>query len=122
MNSDSLLFRQVHPNFYPDGQLSSQAFIPFPKDEGQLSVYDGDMITPEQSFVHYTQTVGFASVGVWGLTNAEVASTGLTSRPDPQPDFAEHAVIDFGTMSEKECRKFAKKLKFLAVNRGRLHP
>jgi len=42
MNDQTLLLRQVHPNFLPDGELSSQAFYPFPKDNGRLSVYDGD--------------------------------------------------------------------------------
>jgi hypothetical protein len=32
MTSATMLLRQVHPDFIPDGQLTSQAFIPFPKD------------------------------------------------------------------------------------------
>ena len=117
-----LLLRQVHPNFLTDGQLTSQAFSPFPKDKGKLSVYDGRLISPAQSFEHYTQKQELESVGVWGISNAEVIDTGLISKPDPLPGSPAHALVDFGIASDKECRKFAKKLKAFAVARGRLYP
>ncbi len=121
MNDDTVLLRQVHPNFMSKGIVSSQAFIPFPKDEGQLSVYDGDMIEPRMSYEHYTAKLGFQSVGVWGVSCAEVRETGLTSASNPLPDFPAHALINFGTVSDKECRKLAKRLKAAAVNRGCLY-
>jgi hypothetical protein len=121
MKPDSILFRQVHPNFFPNGKLSSQAFVPFPKDEGKLSVYDGDLVSAAESFVHYTEQLQFESVGVWGVANAEVGVTGLTSTPDPLPDSPAHALVDFGNASDKECRKLAKKLKAFANSRGCLH-
>jgi len=121
MKADSLLLRQVHPHFFPDGQLSSQAFFPFPKDNGKLSVYDGNLISPVESFVHYTQKLGYQSVGVWGISNGEVLATGLRSAQDPLPDSPAHALINFGKASNKECRKLAKKLKALALARGILH-
>ena len=122
MKADSLLLRQVHPTFILNEQLTSQAFFPFPKDKGQLSVYDGDMVTPEESFVHFTKDLNLASVGAWGVTNAEVVMVGLTSRSDSLPLSPAHALIDFGTAPEKECRKLSKKLKGFAVSRGRLYP
>ena len=122
MKADSLLLRQVHPNFFPDEQLSSQAFFPFPKDQGKLSVYDGDIVTAEQSFLHYTKDLQCNSIGVWGITNIEVVTIGLTSRSDSLPLSPAHALVDFGTLSDKECRKFAKKLKAFALLRGRLYP
>ena len=121
MKMDSLLLRQVHPNFFQDGQLSSQAFSPSPKDKGKLSVYDGKLISPAQSFEHYTQKLGFQSVGVWGVNNVEVIETGLTSAPDPLPNSPAHALINFGNASDKECRKLAKKLKAFALARGVLY-
>jgi len=86
MKADSILLRQVHPNFFPGGQLSSQAFFPFPKDKGKLSVYDGLLISPAQSFEHYTRKQGLESVGVWGINDAEVirvfmAYTSQTGQP-----------------------------------------
>lgn len=118
MNSDTTLFRQVHPNFIPDGQLSSQAFVPFPKDQGKPSVYDGDRITAPESHHHFTEVLGLASDSVWGVTCAEVTSTGLTSSADPLEGFPSHSVIDFTTFPEKEFRKLAKRLKAFALKRG----
>jgi len=122
MKTDFLLLRQVHPNFFSSEQLSSQAFFPFPKDKGKLSVYNGQLISPAQSFENYTQKQRLKSVGVWGISNAEVIETGLTSEPDPLPDSPAHALINFGKASDKECRKLAKTLKGFAVTRGRLYP
>lgn len=121
MNDETLLLRQVHPNFFPDGEVSSQAFFPFPKDDGKLSVYDGDQITAEASYQHYAVTLGLESVGVWAVDGAEAVSVGLPHLSDPVSGNTAHAVIDFGTLAEKECRKLAKKLKKFAVDRGSLY-
>ena len=122
MTRETLLLRQVHPDFIPDGQLTSQAFMPFPKDKGKLSVYDGDQIGAAESHKHYSEVLGNASEGVWGVTCAEVADAGLTSLSDPLENFPSHALIDFTAHPEKHFRKLAKKLKISAIARGRLHP
>ena len=121
MNDQTLLLRQVHPNFLPEDELSSQAFYPFPKDHGRLSVYDGDQISVETSYRHYTVDLENSSAGVWGVNCGEVASAGLTSQLDPIPNSPAHACIDFGQRMDKECRKLAKKLKGFATVRGCLH-
>ena len=55
MYSDTLLLRQIHPDFVErDGQVSYVAFRPFPRDEGKLSAYDGDQVTAEAETVHQT--------------------------------------------------------------------
>lgn len=122
MNDQTLLLRQVNPQFLKDDLLSSQAFFPFPKDTGRLSVYDGDQSTPQSSFLHYTETLKLASVGVWAVAGSESSSLGLTNLPDPLPDSPAHAVIDFGQRSDKQCRKLAKLLRDFAIKRGCLHP
>ena len=71
IHTNFLFLRQVHPNFIQDGNLSSQAFFPFPKDKGKLSVYDGRIISPIQSFLHYTQKQNLSSAGVWGVSTTE---------------------------------------------------
>jgi len=121
MNPATTLFRQVHPDFIRDGQLSSQAFMPFPKDEGKLSVYDGDQISASESYRHYTESMCLKSAGAWGITCAEATAVGLTSAPDPLADFPSHAVIDFTAQPEKSFRKLAKKLKAFAIARGCLY-
>jgi hypothetical protein len=122
MNDQTNLLRQVHPHFIPDGELTSQAFLPFPKDEGRLSVYDGDQVNAEEAFQHYTSVLGNKSESVWGVTCSEVSSMGLASAPAPLGDFAAHAVIDFTLKPERQFRKLAKRLKSFASARGCLYP
>lgn len=121
MNSETLLLRQVHPNFLEDGRLSSQAFTPFPKDKDLLSVYDGDLISAKKAHAHYTEKLNFQSVGVWGVTCKEAEDNKLPSRSNPLENFDEHAVIDFTGKSSKTARKLAKKLRDLALTRGCLY-
>lgn len=64
MNPTTLLYRQVNPSWIQSGRVTSQAFKPTPKDERRLSVYDGDLITPADAWRHYTESLGFSSVGV----------------------------------------------------------
>lgn len=118
MTPETLLLRQAHPKFM-DGEFpTSQVFYPFPKDEGRLSVYDGDQIVPEDAHRHYTQVLANESHSVWGVSGAEAHSEGTAPMPDPLENFPSHALIDFQGLSEKACRKVAKKLKAHAVARG----
>ena len=121
MSPSTVLLRQIHPNFYPNGELTSQAFLPFPKDHGKPSVYDGDQISPADAFAHYTIILKNESCSVWGVACEEVQGVGLSSVSNPLPDFPSHALIDFSGRSEKECRKLAKLLKAIALTRGCLH-
>jgi hypothetical protein len=121
MNSDTTLFRQIHPKFIPDGQMTSQAFVPFPQDNAKLSVYDGDQISAAEAYRHYTETLTNKSEGVWGVTCSEVSSIALTSQPDPLPDSPHHAVVDFAGKTPKACRGLAKRLRDYACARGCLH-
>lgn len=121
MSPDTVLLRQAHPNFVPDGKISSQAFMPFPKDNGMPSVYDGDQISAAESHHHFTQVLNNLSIGVWGVTCSEVTAAGLTSRPDPLENFPAHAIIDFCAHPEKHFRKLAKKLRASAEERGCLY-
>jgi len=121
MNPQTTLLRQVHPDFIPDGQLTSQAFMPFPKDEGKLSVYDGEQTSAADSYKHYTEVLRNASDSVWGVTCAEVAEAGLTSVSAPLQSFQSHSLIDFTAHREKSFRKLAKRLKAFAIVRGCLY-
>jgi hypothetical protein len=118
MTSNTILLRQAHPKFM-DGELpTSQVFYPFPKDDGKLSVYDGDQISPDVAHNHYTEILKNESHSVWGISEAEARSEGTVPMPDPLEGFSSHALIDFQGMTDKECRKKAKKLKAHAVARG----
>jgi hypothetical protein len=122
MTDSTVLLRQIHPNFVQNGRPTSQAFRPTPKDEEKLSAYDGDQITAEASFQHYTTMRNLASIGAMGLTVAECLAESLPSRPDPLPDCPEHSVVDFAGFTDKDCHRKSKKLQAKAMERGWLHP
>ena len=120
MTGTTLLLRQIHPNFVQDGFASSLAFRPNDADQGLMSVYDGDLIAPEPSWLHYTTISQKKSAGVTALTVEECAADGLPARLDPKP-FPEHAVVDFTGADEKQWRAKSKKLQAKALARGWLH-
>lgn len=120
MTGNTLLLRQIHPSFVQNGFPTSQAFRPMPKDEFQLSVYDGDLIDAPAAWVHYTSVLGWESDGTMAITVEECTAEGLPARSDPEP-FPEHAIIDFSGLTDKECQRKGKKLQVKAVARGWLH-
>ena len=120
MNDATLLLRQIHPNFIHNGRVTSQAFRPTPKDKRKLSVYDGDLMPPEQAHRHYTQELALASAGVMAVSVKECRDIDLQPAPDPEP-FPEHAVIDFGDLPEKHIKTKSKILKSKATERGWLY-
>jgi hypothetical protein len=115
-----MLLRQVHPNFLKDGHVLSIAFRPFPRDDGQLSVYDGDQIDPEPSWEHFTNKLQRNSAGVWGVTVEESVACVLVAKPMPLDDFPSHAVIDFSAHEKKVMDAKAKQLAAKADARGGL--
>ena len=117
MNDGTFLVRQVSPSFVQLGRVTSQAFRPTPKDEGKLSAYDGDKITPEKSWVHYTTQLKHKSVGTLAVTVLECKQEALTASPDPD-EFPEHVVIDFSAVTASQAEKKSKKLRAVADARG----
>ena len=71
MTDQTLLLRQVHPVFVQEGRVTSQTFRPTPKDEYLLSAYNGDMITPEDSWKHFTGQSACRSAGVMAVLKGE---------------------------------------------------
>ena len=120
MNDATIVFRQIHPSFVQAGLPTSQAFRPTSKDEFKLSVYDGDLISPENAFQHYVNQLNLASVGVMGLAVTECTAVSLAVYSDPNR-FSEHALIDFSGLLDKYCRTKSKLLRDKAVQRGWLH-
>ncbi len=108
MNDATLLLRQIHPGFLQNDRVTSQAFRPTPKDEKKLSVYDGDLTTPGESYHHYTEKLGLSSTGVMAVSVKESRAIDLEPVSDPEP-FPEHVVIDFSALpSEKSIKTKAK--------------
>jgi hypothetical protein len=120
MNSDTLLLRQINPSFVQNGRVTSQAFRPTPKDENKLSVYDGDQITAEASWQHFTSNPLCRSVGVMAVSYAQCMEQTVPVVADGIP-FPEHAYFDFSGIKEGEIKKKAKALSVKAQERGWLY-
>ena len=116
MTSETLLLRQVNPGWVREGRISSRVFRPTPKDKKRLSVYDGDRITAQDAYRHYTRQ--FPSSGVVAVSVAECQQQDLPVASDPKPQFSEHAVIDFSAYSRSEIRRKSKILQCAAENRS----
>ncbi|GAB3560413.1 hypothetical protein [Spirosoma fluminis] len=128
MQDNTLLHRQVHPNFVQNKTVSTQAFLqqedvsslsftPKRDDNNLLSVYNGDKFTPEQSYSHYTQK--FISYGVLSISKSECESIEpLTANEDNDP-FDGHSHIDFSKVESKgKIKVKAQNLRDIAIKRG----
>jgi hypothetical protein len=117
MTPKTLLLRQVNPSWLQQGRVTSQVFRPTPKDQFRPSAYDGDQITAEKAWEHFTAVMGFPSVGVMAVSVQECKTQELPVTPDPNP-FPQHVLIDFTGLKESEIRKKSKLLKMAAESRG----
>ena len=115
MNSETLLLRQINPEWVRNEKVTSQAFSPTPKDHGYLSTYNGDMINPFNAWWHFSRK--YLSVGVMAVNVGECTQLHLTVQPDQRP-FREHTVIDFTGLSKKERKDRARELAVKANERG----
>lgn len=120
MDGNTLLLRQIHPKFVQGDKVTSQAFRPTPKDEGKLSVYDGDQIEPEPAWQHFIQDPKCSSAGVMAVTGGECEALKLPYQLTGHP-YAEHAEIDFTALNTNQTEKASKKLKAKAEARGWLY-
>ncbi len=117
MNENTSLLRQIHPSFEQNGKVTSQAFHPTPKDENMLSTYDGDQISCEDSWEHYTKDLKLQSVGTQTILHKECTEKGLPVLPDTEA-FKEHVLIDFSGLSNGQKKSKAKFLRNTAEKRG----
>jgi len=119
LTDGTLLLRQINPAFVQNGRVSSQAFRPTPKDQYKLSVYNGDLITAEQSWKHFVAK-RLKSVGVLAVNVVECTAEGLPSYSSPEV-FEQHAHIDFSNLTEGQIKGKGKRLLAVALVRGWLH-
>ena len=86
-----------------------------------MSVYDGDQISPQDAYEHFTNPppgLGQKAVGVLAVAVAECESLNLIVNPDPLAGFPQHAVIDFNEISGSRVRRTARQLNKSANERG----
>lgn len=123
MNDDTLLYRQIHPCFVRhDGQTrdpraTSQAFYPSEEDH-KISAYDGDQISAQDSWRHYTEVENLKSCGVMAVTPVEYKQLNLPVIADGL-GFPEHVFIDCSALTtRKQVENNAKRLRAAANARG----
>ena len=128
MNSDTLLHRQIHPNFVQNKVISIQAFqdfsdvgsiafTPNKDDNKQLSVYNGEKFTPGESHAHFVKTL--QSFGVLSVSKSECESVEPLSVFEDNIPYDGHTVVDFTQIQSKnQIEKKAAKLKIIAMKRG----
>ena len=124
--SDNRLFRQVRNDerYIRDGVVTSYAFRPMPKDQGELSVDVEPLTTADKCYADFIANGGH-SVGVWAVTTQECAATGLNAYHKPRispPPNPSHGVVDFKDLTDKESRKKGAKLAEFATIRKRVYP
>ena len=128
--SDSLFYRQVHPNWLTDRVPNSVAFGPTPKDKDKLSVDDASLVSAEGSWQHFTEKLGLKSVGTWAVSMGEVEEAGdlvVAAFPkmvaeDPDKNNPAHCHVDFSKVSSKgQKRRKAQHLAMKATARGCLY-
>ena len=125
MSSETLLYRQVHPNFIDSNQISAQVFgqitsvvfKPTPKDNDLLSVYNSECFEPEAAHLHYTNESKLASRGVAAVSCEECVSQNLEVIKDNHPFFG-HCSVDFAGKTTNQKDKTAKRLKSHAIERS----
>lgn len=120
MNDNTLLYRQIHPSFVQEGRVSSAAFRPTPKDQMQLSVYDGDKLTPESAYRHYHDELHLKSIGVLAVSVSDCNNESLEVIAD-YCTHPYHVLIDFTGKESNQTKRIAEHLKAKALLSGWLY-
>lgn len=128
IDTDEVLYRQIHPDLYLDGALASSAFQPSAADGRQLSVDRSSLTDPAASFALYVGN-GRKSQAVYGVSVGQFETHGITCHSDPLTATGglaanpAHAYADYTAITApKDEKKKAQRLRDRAVERGRLHP
>jgi hypothetical protein len=121
-DQQEILWRQIHPGFLHDGEVSSQAFRPTPKDDGKVSMRR-QAFGAGRAYVDH-QRLGFRTAGTWGVSVGEVMHTQARAVDDASaPGRPEaHAYIDYRHLNRRQTEATAKLLKVAAIARGRAYP
>ena len=102
-NYADLLHRQIPAAWFVGGRPCEHAFRPKSNDDGELSVYWGNLIGPEESFkLHKTNNC--KSAGVFSLSVDECQTVALPVHFDPKENNPSHSFVNFKDVLEKTSR------------------
>jgi hypothetical protein len=120
MNKETPLLRQIHPaQIKPDGTVSSLAFRPMSGHDDKLSNHNGDLFTPEESYVH-SETMGLRSVGVFSIECFVYDELCLPYEQDDH-GFVGHVSVSFAGLSKGGKEKLSARLREHAIRKGWAH-
>lgn len=106
-----LLMRLVNPDWDQNGVLSSQAFRPMNDRDLTVSFYNGDMISPEDAYNHFTGELGNKAIYVVGVPTKVILELGLKVDFNGVP-YPSHVNVDFSGIEGKKNRiRIAKQIK-----------
>lgn len=91
------ILRNVHPNHYVNGRITSQVFVPSVTDEGKRSTARGSRISAQEHLDEY-RSLGRASVGVCSVRHRDVVEEAELRWVDDSAitaTISAHAFIDF---------------------------
>ncbi|MFS2022810.1 hypothetical protein [Massilia sp. CT11-137] len=130
---DEVLYRHIHPDFFQKGEPSDSRFRPSKQDANKLSV-DRSSVHDEAAS-HYIYTYGGRkSEAIFGVSVSEFKAHNISCVSDPTKAKAAtdtskaelenkaHALADYSAHTEAEQKLISKKLKQLALARGKLYP
>lgn len=131
MENDTLFHRHIHPSLIQNDTVSYQAFlasaadiassvfIPSMRDEKKLSVYNGEVFSPKDSFDHYTQQL--KSKGCLSVSKSECESIEPLIVINDNIPFKGHSYVDFTAVTpdtKNVIRAKAIRLREFAVKRN----
>lgn len=125
-DDSEVLFRQIHPNSFQDGEPGSDRFRPTELDQNMLSVDRSSLTTAANAHALYTST-GKKSVAVFGVSVGEFGVESIPCVEDPiektdaEPANPAHALADYSGHTTSKQKLVAKRLKRLAIERGCLY-
>lgn len=72
-------------------------------------MYDGDQISAEVAWKHFTKDLGYSSMGVVSVTAYECRDAGVQVIADGEP-YPQHVSVAFDNLSRKAMKTAASKL------------
>lgn len=122
-DNTEVLFRQIHPNSFDNGQPGSDRFRPSEKDQDMLSVDRSAVTTAEEAYKRYVKS-GRKSVAVFGISVGEFQNETIPCKEDPLQETCDqlenpaHALADYSSHTPSKQKLIAKRLKRVAIERG----
>lgn len=123
-----IYMRQCHPNFYIDGEPTSQMWRESTGDNGKLSGARSAKTSAEEAYHHRTEVVGRPSAGTFGVTVAEIGAAGTRAVDDSGADWGDftcppgHTFLDLRHLSDGERRSLRRRLAVAVRKNRRLWP